>query len=208
MEDGAPYAWGGPATSLLQAAKRASGAGDKLPPYASDDVQAVRAEMAMQVEHAQDLRENPHVDMSTPDAQFYPSHTLLCEAALRNKRILHAYARLRQHALTDAYWQVGQNIPTHTLANLHSSEALYYRGYSSLCSAYMDKCDINLRANLRRPPHVTDMTFVKGLKDFTYMSPETGQSLLVRKGKLFMVTQEEADALVQQGSVEAVAATG
>ena len=199
-EAGGGFAWGGCASELIRSSKRAHGAQDRLPQYAAESVEKVKKEMSVQVEQAEMLRENPNVDFR----EYYSTHTLLCEGALRNKRMLHTYARMREHALTDAYWQVGQNLPGPTAACLSPAENTFFRSYSSLCSAYMESHGLNLRASLRRPPHVTDMVSVRGLKDFTYMSPETGQEHAVRRGKLFIVTQEEAEALVQQGSVEPV----
>eukprot|EP01063_Lacrimia_lanifica_P025681 TRINITY_DN33600_c0_g1_i1.p1 TRINITY_DN33600_c0_g1~~TRINITY_DN33600_c0_g1_i1.p1 ORF type:complete len:212 (+),score=55.22 TRINITY_DN33600_c0_g1_i1:55-690(+) len=202
-DEAAPFAWGGTASTLLRDTKRAQHAGDRLPPFAADDVREVRRELRTQAERAEDMQNNPHIDLSA-GGEFYPSYALLCSSALRNKRCLHAYCRTRQDALTDAFWQTGQVLPEHTMGCLAPAEATFFRGYSSLCSAYMESQGLNLRSNLFSPPQITDMAFVRGKKDFHYMCPTTGNELMVTRGKFFVVTQEEATSLMQQGSVESV----
>eukprot|EP01064_Diplonema_japonicum_P012356 TRINITY_DN1983_c1_g2_i1.p1 TRINITY_DN1983_c1_g2~~TRINITY_DN1983_c1_g2_i1.p1 ORF type:complete len:213 (+),score=47.57 TRINITY_DN1983_c1_g2_i1:505-1143(+) len=198
-----PFAWGGTAVSLLRTSRKADLNGDRLPGYAADEIREIRDETKTQVEKSMNMRENPHVDMSK-EGGFYPAHTIACEAALRNKRVLHCYENMRRIAMCDAYWQVGQNLPQHTMTSLSPGESNFYRAYSSLCSAYMESQNLNLRSNLYHPPQVTDMVYVRGLKECTYVSAETLEEIKIKKGKFFVVTQEEATILMQQGSVEPV----
>ncbi|KAJ9450066.1 putative DNA replication complex GINS protein PSF1 [Diplonema papillatum] len=199
-----PFAWGGCATTLLRASKRARDNGDRLPPFAAVDFREVKEEIEGQVQRVGDLESNPHVTLQKGGG-FAMTHTLLCEAALRNKRALSAYQKLREEALMDAFWQVGQNLPAHTVACLSPAEHAFFRAYASLTAAFMEAHDpLNLRACLHAPPQITDVAFVRGIKDFTYVSANTGEELVVRKGKFFVVTHEEATALMQQGSVEPV----
>ena len=198
-----PFAWGGTAVSLLRAAKRAGDAGDRLPPYAAAEVRQIREEALKQVDRSSSMNDNPYIDISD-NGEFYSSQVIANEAALRNKRCLQSYTTMRQQALSDAYWQVGQNLPQSTSTCLSPSESLFYRSYNSLASSYQESLGLNLRAHLHSPPQTSEMAFVRGLKNFTYMCPQTGNEVVVSKGKFFVVSQEEAAALTQQGSVEAV----
>eukprot|EP01060_Flectonema_neradi_P001139 TRINITY_DN1067_c1_g1_i1.p1 TRINITY_DN1067_c1_g1~~TRINITY_DN1067_c1_g1_i1.p1 ORF type:complete len:213 (+),score=18.13 TRINITY_DN1067_c1_g1_i1:311-949(+) len=198
-----PFAWGGTAVALLRVAKRASDAGDRLPPYAAAEVRQIREEAMSQADRSVAMSENPYIDISST-GEFYPSQVIANEAALRNKRCLYAYTNMRQQALSDAYWQVGQNLPQSTSTCLSPAESHFYRSYNSLASSYQESLGLNLRAHLHSPPQTSEMAFVRGLKNFTYMCPQTGTEVIVSKGKFFVVSQEEAAALTQQGSVEPV----
>eukprot|EP01062_Namystynia_karyoxenos_P075063 TRINITY_DN7220_c0_g1_i1.p1 TRINITY_DN7220_c0_g1~~TRINITY_DN7220_c0_g1_i1.p1 ORF type:complete len:245 (+),score=77.70 TRINITY_DN7220_c0_g1_i1:78-737(+) len=196
------FPWCASATQLLLGYKRArENDGNRLPPFAAKLVRQAREESEQQVQRAVDIQNNPHADLGLP--AFQAAVECHLEAAQHNRRCLRAYACARREALCDAFWQVGQNIPQRTMDNLSEEEEVFFRGYSRLCTRYMEEIGVGpLGAYAHAPPRVTDVVLVRGLKDHRFISAATGQETVITRGNMVCLTEEEAAPLLQSGVVQ------
>eukprot|EP01065_Artemidia_motanka_P008908 TRINITY_DN14522_c0_g1_i1.p1 TRINITY_DN14522_c0_g1~~TRINITY_DN14522_c0_g1_i1.p1 ORF type:complete len:230 (+),score=100.09 TRINITY_DN14522_c0_g1_i1:56-691(+) len=200
LEDQLAFPWGGAAGRLLSDYRKECSRGNRLPPYAADQLRQVGEQTAGLLQRAGDMRENPHVDA---DAQAFQAACLVVtEAALHNRRCARAYAVARREALCDAFWQVGHNLPPRTAGNLSRQEETFLRTYTSLCTQYMEELGAgSLRDYPQAPPPVTDGVLLIGLRDFEFVSASAGE-IKVTKGGMLLLSEEDSRPLLAAGAAK------
>lgn len=144
---------------------------------------------------------NPFVDPSDP---FYAATLIyLSEKERRETRSAVAYLKWRLDAASDLWWSANEDVVTDSLT---VAEKGYLRDYGALMVSYMSSFDVplDLRAHTWRPPTTSGVIEVRGLVDYSFVSPATGRTVSVYAAKQCCVTTEDAEPLLRRGIVTLV----
>lgn len=163
-------------------------------------VRAVAETMRASFEHVSSISTNPYADPTQP--YFASSVEYFRAKYLRDKRCLLAYLLWRQSKISDAWWAAQDN---KLLPHLAPAEATYLQEFDSVMVEYMTSfaVPVDLRAFTWRPPSCQQLE-VRGLMDYVFVSPITGNTIGIYAGKQILLAFEEAEPLIQQNVVELV----
>lgn len=146
------------------------------------------------------IESNPFLD---PSELFAFSAIRFYQAKyLREKRCLLSYLLSRLQKIANSWWKTED----HVLGDvLHSAEAIYLQELDDTMVDYMTTLPLplDLRSFLWRPPSSQQLE-VRGIKNYFWVSPISGETISIYTGKQFLLHFEEAEPLIKQGVVEVV----
>jgi len=185
--------YGDEGLKLIKQLKRT--AAPHLPPYASDSVRSVIAEIKYLHESVQRILTEKNANIQDNQGSMtagYMGHL----ATKRNKRCLAAYHRERLDRLATICWEVG-GIPGETKHVLSPSETEFAASYRELMAFYKaEYLDIDLGSALIPPKDVFVM--VRVLKDCGEVQTESGPVRL-RKDSQHYLKRTDVEGFITQG---------
>lgn len=189
-----------PSAELISELRAFINSGSSMGALDERKVRLVVENMRESFERIQSIESNPYADPAQP---YYASSAKYYRAKyLRDKRCVLSYLLWRQEQIAEAWWRTRDNLLD---ASLSAAEAEYLEEFNNTMVEYMTSfaVPVDLRAFLWRPPSVQQME-VRGLADYVFVSPVTGNTISIYTGEQVLLSFEEAEPLLQQGVVELV----
>ncbi|KAJ8985718.1 hypothetical protein NQ317_014369 [Molorchus minor] len=172
---------------------------DSIPPYNTDLVKAVSAEIKQLIDqNTEDA--NASTEESIGAASFLPTVRIRHAAAKRNMRCLMAYHYNRIRCLRTMRWEFGSVLPGDIKANLSLAEVEWFSKYSRMLATYMRSVGdegINLAVDLK-PPKALYIE-VRCLVDYGKLELNDGSVILLKKDSRHYLPRNDCEELIRQG---------
>eukprot|EP00760_Papus_ankaliazontas_P014832 PhM_4_TR16155/c1_g2_i2/m.77077/K10732/GINS1, PSF1; GINS complex subunit 1 len=142
---------------------------------------------------------NPYVVVTDP---YYASKLEAVRSQmLHDKRCLASYLKARLDVVTEGWWQ--QQNRAALRDKMTAAELQFDKDVSSLMVQYMNALGgFDIRAGVRGPPSLQRYVLVRGVKDFSFVSPMTGKSVTIYPGKCMSLPHEDIETLLANNVIE------
>eukprot|EP00759_Apiculatamorpha_spiralis_P009520 PhF_6_TR16568/c0_g1_i1/m.25254/K10732/GINS1, PSF1; GINS complex subunit 1 len=163
---------------------------------------AVRCVRTLWDIHERDLG-NPFIQ--TADPYYAGKLDAVKSQLLHDKRCLCCYLKTRLDVITSNWWSSTTTTSAAVSEFSTPAEAQFEKDYSSLLVVYMaamDGLDLRVSGDGKPPPEVKRFVDVQGLREYVYVSPQTGRTVQVYPGKGMSLLYEDVVSLAALGVIE------